>query len=84
MARGGDDLAELQAKIDSLKMSKEAKAKANAELKKLRAMAPMSAEATVVRNYLDTLIGPALGQEVEAEKGHREGAGRSGRRPFRA
>ena len=43
---GGDDLAELQLKIDSLKMSKEAKAKANAELKKLRAMAPMSSSVT--------------------------------------
>src|SRR3546814_143620 len=48
---GGDDIAELQAKIDKLKLSKEARAKADAELKKLRAMAPMSAEATVVRTY---------------------------------
>ncbi len=65
---GGDDLAELQAKIDSLKMSKEAKAKANAELKKLRAMAPMSAEATVVRNYLDTLIGLPWGKKSKLKK----------------
>ncbi|MDK2760955.1 MAG: endopeptidase La [Sphingopyxis sp.] len=65
---GGDDLAELQQKIDSLKMSKEAKAKANAELKKLRAMAPMSAEATVVRNYLDTLIGLPWGKKSKLKK----------------
>ncbi|MFN4357057.1 endopeptidase La [Sphingopyxis alaskensis] len=65
---GGDDLAELQLKIDSLKMSKEARAKANAELKKLRAMAPMSAEATVVRNYLDTLIGLPWGKKSKLKK----------------
>ena len=65
---GGDDLAELQAKIDGLKMSKEAKAKANAELKKLRAMAPMSAEATVVRNYLDTLLGLPWGKKSKLKK----------------
>ena len=65
---GGDDLAELQLKIDSLKMSKEAKAKALGELKKLRAMAPMSAEATVVRNYLDTLIGLPWGKKSKLKK----------------
>ncbi len=65
---GGDDLGELQLKIDGLKMSKEAKAKANAELKKLRAMAPMSAEATVVRNYLDTLIGLPWGKKSKLKK----------------
>jgi ATP-dependent Lon protease len=65
---GGDDLAELQMKIDSLKMSKEAKAKAQAEMKKLRAMAPMSAEATVVRNYLDTLIGLPWGKKSKLKK----------------
>jgi ATP-dependent Lon protease len=54
---GGDEVAEIQTKIDTMKLSKEAKAKANAELKKLRGMAPMSAEATVIRNYLDTLLG---------------------------
>ena len=65
---GGDDLAELQAKIDKLKLSKEARAKADAELKKLRAMAPMSAEATVVRNYLDTLIGLPWGKKSKLKK----------------
>ncbi|WP_428629770.1 endopeptidase La [Sphingopyxis sp.] len=65
---GGDDLTELQLKIDSLKMSKEAKAKAQAEMKKLRGMAPMSAEATVVRNYLDTLIGLPWGKKSKLKK----------------
>ncbi|MEO6040461.1 MAG: LON peptidase substrate-binding domain-containing protein, partial [Croceibacterium sp.] len=45
-----DELAELQVKIDTLKLSKEARTKASAELKKLKTMQPMSAEATVVRN----------------------------------
>ncbi len=51
------DLDELAKRIEAAHMSKEAKKKANAELKKLRMMSPMSAEATVVRNYIDTLIG---------------------------
>ncbi len=54
---GEGEFAELQARVVKAKMPKEAREKANAELKKLRAMAPMSAEATVVRNYLDTLLG---------------------------
>jgi ATP-dependent Lon protease len=53
---GKDETAELEAKIKATKLSKEAREKANAELKKLRSMSPMSAEATVVRNYLDWLI----------------------------
>jgi len=54
---GKDELQELEDKIKKTKLSKEAKDKANAELKKLRQMSPMSAEATVVRNYLDWLLG---------------------------
>ncbi|MEP3630791.1 MAG: endopeptidase La, partial [Hyphomicrobiales bacterium] len=54
---GKDELQELDDKIQKTKLSKEAKDKANAELKKLRQMSPMSAEATVVRNYLDWLLG---------------------------
>ncbi|MEO3431790.1 endopeptidase La [Inquilinus sp. CAU 1745] len=50
---GRDELAELEEKIAKTKLSKEARDKAAAELKKLRNMSPMSAEATVVRNYLD-------------------------------
>jgi ATP-dependent Lon protease len=60
---GGDELAELARKIERTKLSKEAKAKANAELKKLRGMAPMSAEATVSRNYLDVLLGLPWGKK---------------------
>jgi ATP-dependent Lon protease len=51
------DLDETEKKIKAAKMSKEAENKALAELKKLRMMSPMSAEATVVRNYIDTLLG---------------------------
>ncbi len=60
---GGDELAELARKIDRTKLSKEAKGKAQAELKKLRGMQPMSAEATVSRNYLDVLLGLPWGKK---------------------
>jgi ATP-dependent Lon protease len=53
---GKDENAELEAKIKKTKFSKEARDKAIAELKKLRTMSPMSAEATVVRNYLDWML----------------------------
>jgi len=53
----GADLEELDKKIIAAKMPKEAREKAQNELKKLKLMSPMSAEATVVRNYIDTLIG---------------------------
>ena len=53
---GAEDLAELEEKIENKKMSKEATEKVKAELKKLKLMTPMSAEATVVRNYIDWLI----------------------------
>ncbi len=53
---GKDDLAEIEQRIKDTKLSKEARDKATAELKKLRAMSPMSAEATVVRNYLDWIL----------------------------
>jgi len=53
---GRDELSELEEKIAKTKLSKEAKTKAEAELKKLRQMSPMSAESTVVRNYLDWLL----------------------------
>ena len=54
---GKDELSELEEKITKSKLTKEAREKAQAELKKLRSMSPMSAEATVVRNYLDWLLG---------------------------
>ncbi|MEW6562919.1 MAG: endopeptidase La [Pseudomonadota bacterium] len=53
----GADLEELEKKIKAAHMPKEARAKAESELKKLKLMSPMSAEATVVRNYIDVLIG---------------------------
>jgi len=53
---GRDEAAELEEKIKKTKLSKEAKEKALGELKKLKSMSPMSAEATVVRNYLDWML----------------------------
>jgi ATP-dependent Lon protease len=53
---GRDEMAELEDKINKTKFSKEARDKAMAEVKKLKSMSPMSAEATVVRNYLDWLL----------------------------
>jgi ATP-dependent Lon protease len=53
---GRDEVAEIEERIKKTKLSKEAREKAAAEVKKLRTMSPMSAEATVVRNYLDWLL----------------------------
>src|SRR5713226_8264453 len=52
----GADLEEMEKRVKAARMPKEARKKADAELKKLRLMSPMSAEATVVRNYIDTLV----------------------------
>jgi len=65
---GSDEIAELTAKLAKLKLSKEARAKATAELKKLKTMAPMSAEATVVRNYLDVLLGLPWGKKSKLKR----------------
>ncbi|WPX96708.1 endopeptidase La [Candidatus Bandiella euplotis] len=51
-----EEFSELKSTIDKLKLTKEAKEKANAELKKLKMMNPMSSEATVIRNYLDWIV----------------------------
>ncbi|APE29044.1 endopeptidase La [Aurantiacibacter gangjinensis] len=64
----GDELAALAKQIEETKLSKEAKAKAESELKKLRSMQPMSAEATVVRNYLDVLLGLPWGKKSKVKK----------------
>ncbi|MBB3346445.1 MULTISPECIES: endopeptidase La [unclassified Sphingomonas] len=64
----GDEIAELTQKIATLRLSKEARSKATAELKKLKTMAPMSAEATVVRNYLDVLLGLPWGKKSKIKK----------------
>jgi len=53
---GKDELAEIEERIKKTKLTKEAREKAQAEMKKLRSMSPMSAEATVVRNYLDWML----------------------------
>ena len=63
-----NEIAELQDKIEKLKLSKEARAKANSELKKLKTMQPMSAEATVIRNYLDILLGLPWGKKSKLKK----------------
>jgi ATP-dependent Lon protease len=65
---GGDELNELAGKIRKTRLSKEARNRANAELKKLRAMAPMSAEATVARNYLDVLLGLPWGKKSRLKR----------------
>ncbi|MGN3975379.1 endopeptidase La [Tsuneonella sp. SYSU-LHT278] len=64
----GDEIAELTEKIAKLKLSKEARAKAESELKKLKTMQPMSAEATVIRNYLDVLLGLPWGKKSRLKK----------------
>jgi len=63
-----DELAELEDKIEKTKLSKEAREKALGELKKLRQMSPMSAEATVVRNYLDWMLGIPWGKRSKIKK----------------
>ena len=63
-----EDIAELTEKINNTKLSKEAKEKAENELKKLKQMSPMSAEATVVRNYLDWLLDIPWGKKKRIKK----------------
>ncbi len=65
---GKDELAELEDKIKATKLSKEARDRATAELKKLRQMSPMSAESTVVRNYLDWLVSIPWGKRSKVKK----------------
>ena len=65
---GRDELAEIEDKIKKTKLSKEARDKATHELKKLRQMSPMSAEATVVRNYLDWLLSIPWGKKSKIKK----------------
>jgi ATP-dependent Lon protease len=65
---GRDELADLEEKIAKTKLSKEAREKAQHELKKLRQMSPMSAEATVVRNYLDWLLSIPWNKKSKVKK----------------
>jgi ATP-dependent Lon protease len=65
---GQNEIAELEERIRKTKFSKEAREKAEAELKKLKSMSPMSAEATVVRNYLDWLLNIPWGTKSRVKK----------------
>ncbi len=65
---GSNEVAELEQKIAETKLSKEAREKAEGELKKLRSMSPMSAEATVVRNYLDWILALPWGTKSRVKK----------------
>jgi ATP-dependent Lon protease len=69
---GRDEIAELEEKIKKTRLSKEAREKAKSELKKLRSMSPMSAEATVVRNYLDWMLGIPWKKRTRVKKDIRE------------
>ena len=68
----GDDsqseIAELEERAKAVELSKEAREKVNTEIKKLKSMSPMSAEATVVRNYLDWLLGVPWGKKARVKK----------------
>ena len=65
---GAGEIAELEERIENAKLSKEAREKAEAELKKLKNMSPMSAEATVVRNYLDWMLSIPWGTKSRVKK----------------
>ncbi|MEO1505572.1 MAG: endopeptidase La [Pseudomonadota bacterium] len=72
---GREDVAEIEAKMAELELPEEVQAKAEAELKKLKNMAPMSAEATVVRNYMEWLLGIPWTEksELKTDLGEAEG-----------
>ncbi|TCM22443.1 ATP-dependent proteinase [Novosphingobium sp. PhB165] len=77
---GGDgeeanEIQELQDKIEKTRLTKEAREKATAELKKLKSMQPMSAEATVIRNYLDVLLGLPWGKKSKLKRDISEAQG---------
>ncbi|WP_417837822.1 endopeptidase La [Tritonibacter scottomollicae] len=65
---GAGEIVELEEKIEATKLSKEAREKADAEMKKLKNMSPMSAEATVVRNYLDWMLSIPWGTKSRVKK----------------
>ncbi len=65
---GQNEVLELEERVANTKLSKEAREKADAEIKKLKSMSPMSAEATVVRNYLDWMLGIPWGVKSRVKK----------------
>ena len=65
---GKDEVAEIEERVKKTKLSKEAREKAMAEIKKLRSMSPMSAEATVVRNYLDWMLSIPWGKRTRVKR----------------
>ncbi len=65
---GANEVAELEARVADTKLSKEAREKADGEIKKLKSMSPMSAEATVVRNYLDWMLSIPWGVKSRVKK----------------
>ncbi len=65
---GQNEIAELEERVEKTKLSKEARDKAEAEIKKLKSMSPMSAEATVVRNYLDWMLSIPWGVKSRVKK----------------
>ncbi len=65
---GQNEIAELEERVKNTKLSKEAREKAEAEIKKLKSMSPMSAEATVVRNYLDWMLSIPWGVKSRVKK----------------
>src|SRR5690606_20072661 len=65
---GTNELQELEDRIAKTKLSKEARQKADAEMKKLKQMSPMSAEATVVRNYLDWMLNLPWGKKTKVKR----------------
>ena len=80
---GKDEMSELEERIKSTRLTKEAREKALAEVKKLRQMSPMSAEATVVRNYLDWLLSIPWQKRSKIKKDLADRANDFGRRSFR-
>jgi len=65
---GKDDVHEYEEKIENIKLSKEAREKCYSEIKKLRSMSPMSAESSVIRNYLDWILSVPWGKKTKIKK----------------
>ncbi len=65
---GKDDVQEYEEKIENTKLSKEAREKCYSEIKKLRSMSPMSAESSVIRNYLDWILSVPWGKKTKIKK----------------